>query len=185
MKIDDLLKKVNLLDKLNLLGKLFNSGHGFVPEPNKKKKVIFNYHDEKYYSYDKCVKKSKLKIDVDTIIIKFSKDTWYGNPKEWYNDDNYIDQINNKKCVSEFKKFYAKYKVLEKINSKKYIIIVKPFMEIHLYRKIKGDDLTIEDILFATRGLCVDHTRHIDSFDILKISENLMVLEPNIDNYSS
>ena len=52
-------------------------------------------------------------------------------------------------------------------------------------KNLKKDDITFEDILFATRGLCVDETRTIDSYNILKITDDVLTLEPNIDNYST
>ena len=74
---------------------------------------------------------------------------------------------------------------MDQINSKKYIEIIKPFMEIHLHFDIKKEKLTLNDILFATRCLCVDETRTINTYKILKQTEDILILEPEIDNFSS
>jgi hypothetical protein len=183
------MKIKEFLNELNLLGNVYTSGRGFVPEPKKENeeniKVIFNCKTEEYCDYDQCVSNSKKKINVDKIIIKYTDNTWYGDPIEWYNDDEYLKKIENENFIPIYKKHYKKYKLLDKINSKNYISIVDPFMEIHLDRNIKGEDLTFEDILFATRGLCVDHTRTINSYKKLKKTNNTLILEPDIDNYST
>ena len=135
------------IDELNFLGKLYNSGRGFVPEVNTDEKIICTYDDEDQninHDYCECVEKSKKTVNFCTIIIKYTNNTWYGNPKEWYNNDNRIKEMDNDHDFTpDYKKLYQKYKILDKINSKKYIQIIKPFMEIHLHSDIKMEKLTL------------------------------------------
>lgn len=177
----------DFINELNFLGKLYISGRGFVPKVDSNEKLIYDPcdEDETTYDYCECVEKSKKTVDYKTIIVKYTDNTWYGNPKEWYNDDDFINKIENYDYLSSYKKLYKKYKILDKISSKNYIQIIEPFMEIKLNSDIKKEKLTLDDILFATRGLCVDHTRRIDSYKILKKTKNVLILEPDIDNFSS
>ena len=55
-------------------------------------------------------------------------------------------------------------------------------MEVH----VEKDNITIDDILFATRALAWDSSRTIDSgYKILSVDENVLVLEPQMDNWST
>jgi hypothetical protein len=177
----------NFINDLNFLGNIYISGRGFVPEVNTDEKLIrtLDDEDETMYDYLECIEKSKKTVNFNTVIIKYTDNTWYGKPIEWYNNDNYIKKIENYDYALAYKKLYEKYKILDKINSKKYIEIIKPFMEIHLHSDIKKEKLTLDDILFATRGLCVDETRTINTYKILKQTEDILILEPEIDNFSS
>jgi hypothetical protein len=173
---------------LNLLGKIYSSGRGFVPEIEKKDNilVIYDYCDDEYYDYNQCVKRSKKTIDIEKIIIKFSENTWYGDLVEWYNNtDEENKKMENGRYSDEYKEHYKTYKLLNAINSKNYISIIEPFMEIHIDAKIKGSKITIDDVLFATRGLCIDHQRNINSFTEIKKTKKMLILEPDIDNFSS
>ena len=173
----------DFLDTLNLLGNLYNSGRGFVPKPDNNK-IICSLEDDEY-DYDECIEKSKKTVNFSEIIIKFSKDNWYNKPIKWYDDDDYIKKVESYNYCKKYIHLYKKYKVLDKINSKNYIKVVEPFMEIHLDKNLKQQDLTLEDILFATRSLCVDNTRRIDQYKILKQTDDMLILEPDIDNYST
>ena len=182
------LNMTNFINELNFLGKLYNSGRGLVPEVNTDEKIICSYDNDSNeinHDYYECVEKSKKTVNFLKIIIKYTDNTWYGNPVEWYNDDKSIKKMEKIKYTPDYRKLYEKYKILDKINSKHYIEIIKPFMEIHLHSDIKNDKLTLDDILFATRGLCGDETRTIESYKILKQTRDILTLEPDIDNYSS
>jgi hypothetical protein len=171
---------------LNLLGKFYSSGRGFVPEIEKINNimVIYDYNDDEYYNYNQCIKRATKTIDIEKIIIKFSKNDWYGDLVEWYND-NEKQKIENERYSDEYKEHYKTYKLLDTINSRNYINIIKPFMEIHIDAKIKGSKITIEDVLFASRGLCIDHQRNINSFTEIKKTKKMLILEPDIDNFST
>ena len=172
---------------LNLLGKFYSSGRGFVPEIEKINNimVIYDYNNDEYYDYNQCVKRSTKTIDIDKIIIKFSENNWCGKLIEWYNSDDEIKKMENYRYSNEYKEHFKTYKILDKINSRNYINIIKPFMEIHIDATIKGSKITIEDVLFASRGLCVDHQRYINSYTEIKKNKKMLILEPDIDNFSS
>jgi len=75
------------------------------------------------------------------------------------------------------------------IDSKSYIEINILYEKITISSKEKGSPITIEDILFATRGMCLDGDRYVCSMDHggYKLKErmgtSLLVLEPGIENF--
>lgn len=99
--------------------------------------------------------KSKIELPYESIILKFPNDYWVnGKPYllnkpdkiyEWYNDCT--NPENN-------------------ISSRDYITINTMYEKITISSKIKGSPITIEDILFATRGMCLDGSR-----DVVDMSE--------------
>ena len=66
-----------------------------------------------------------------------------------------------------------------------YIIVDALLSQVNISRKIKNDDLTINDILIAT-GILLLHDKSIinegDGYKILKQNNNMIMLEPNINN---
>jgi hypothetical protein len=120
---------------------------------------------------------SETEVVYDTVILKFPNDYWFdGKPHllsspnkiyEWYND-NEDEKLN--------------------IRSRSYIKIDIMYEKITISSKEKGSPLTIEDILFATRGMCLDGDRYLVNMDYggYKIKErmgnSLLVLEPEIEN---
>lgn len=106
------------------------------------------------------------------VIIKYQKNTWYQKPKEnWFNHQSrWFDLSLNR---------------LPYLKSRSYIKVIDPYMKVKVSAKKKGSPLTIEDILFATRALMSDETRTIDSYKVLKQDDTILVLEPQIDNFST
>ena len=73
----------------------------------------------------------------------------------------------------------------ELIQSRPYIEVDMDNNTVILWAKEKGSDLTIEDILFGSKGLMVDVYRTIDGYKIKSMDENMLVLELDIDNWST
>ena len=96
--------------------------------------------------------------DKDFIILKYTKNTWYGSPRIWWNSMN--------KYAQKLSPFYRQF-VLPDLSSRPYIHVIDPFMKVIIDAKEKGSLLTIDDILFATRALSLDATRSYDRFRIL------------------
>ncbi len=110
----------------------------------------------------------KIKIPFNKVIVKYTSNTWYGKLKEWYN-------VKNKDYTY----------ILPRLNTRKYIKIIEKFMIIDIEALCKNAPITVDDIMFATRGLMVDDSRFIDNFKILKIKKDTLTLEPEIDNFST
>jgi len=115
---------------------------------------------------DKLKELASKEILYPKITIKYIKDTWYGKPKEWY------------------KKYIRKNK-LEPIQTRPYITVVNPFMEVKLEVKKKGKPLTLDDVLFASRALMIDSGRTVFKYFIISENVNELVLKPDIDNFST
>ena len=109
----------------------------------------------------------RIKVPFEKIIIKYTTNGWYGILNEWYNKTHSI-RIT-----------------IPKLKTRKYIKIIEKFMKIEIDACLKDSPITLDDILFATRGLMVDGTRTIDNYKILKITKKTLYLEPEIDNYST
>ncbi len=76
------------------------------------------------------------------------------------------------------------------IKSRSYIKINKPFSEIAISADKKGSDLTIDDILFSNRAMCVDGNKYVvksytdpfKGYRILYDYNGELLLESNVDN---
>ena len=119
------------------------------------------------YDIDTLFRLSQQTVPFDKVTIKYLDDTWFGDLKKWYNRTS-----QNQKDLPPMK------------SRKEYIKIVEPFMEVTICAARKGRAITLEDILFATRGLMVDKTRNIDGgYKLLSQKNNHLVIEPDVDNY--
>jgi hypothetical protein len=113
-------------------------------------------------------------IPYRSVIIKYRKNDWYGCPIVWYNSLKVPGWLNSPRTDK-----------LPLVSSIPYIEVITPFMEVKVSADIKGSPLTVNDILFATRPLMVDGTRNIFKYDIISENEQELVLEPDIDNFST
>jgi hypothetical protein len=119
---------------------------------------------------------SEIEIEYDTVKIMFegrARDYWFRMPDEdWYNKHNFNP--------------YNHGQGLPTLNTKPYIMVINRYMEVHISKKQKGSPITLDDILFASRGLCMDHSRVIDEYKILSDNNSsTLVLVPTIDNFST
>lgn len=140
-------------------------------------KIKLNQDYSVLHDYNEIIKESETILPYKKIIIKFTdKNYWIKKPNEWYNEPS-----KWWKNCTKFKKYALPY-----LCSRNYINVKIPFMKVEVSSEEKGCSLTINDILFATRGLMCDDTRTIDEgYVILKESEDILKLEPKIDNWSS
>jgi hypothetical protein len=177
---------------LNLLGQCYHGYKGFDNgneiEYDKNDKFLMNVletkYEKKHYEIDLdeyiifetwfLEQEAKKEVVYDTVILKYPDDYWtYGKPC-------LLDE------PSEIYEWYGDF------NSKPYIKINSMYEKITISSKLKGSSITIEDILFATRGMCLDGWRYVVSFNEgggYKLKErmgnNLLVLEPGLDNFST
>jgi hypothetical protein len=118
---------------------------------------------------------SKIEIEYDTVKIMFegrARDYWFRMPDEdWYNKHNFNPYNNGQG--------------LPTLDTRPYIRVINLYMEVHILKKQKGSPITLDDILFASRGLCMDHSRVIDEYKILSDNNSTLVLVPTIDNFST
>lgn len=75
--------------------------------------------------------------------------------------------------------------LLPALSSRPHIHVTDLFLEITINSEEKGSPITIDDVLFASRGLCWDSTRSIKCFNILSDNGSRLVLMPDIDNWST
>jgi hypothetical protein len=125
---------------------------------------------------DELKDEAQTEIPFQTVVIKYTSDYWlyeYTELYKWYNQTSSCFYKENKDTH------------LPPLNTRPYIEINVPFMEIHISRQKKGQLITLDDILFATRGLMVDDTRIVDDgYKLLSYEPNVLILEPLIDNLS-
>lgn len=148
---------INLEDAKNA-GKTHLLGH---------KTIVIRLNVKEYGSNwttkPKKVKKTFFR-DKEAKIAKF----WYNLPKD--------------KFESELR---GQVEFVGPLSVRKYIHVIDTFEEIELRSDEKGSQLTIDDVLFACRGLCSDDTRSVDSFNVLSDNGSTLILKVNIDNSSS
>ncbi len=165
----------------NELVKYFNDEHSiFDVEGNHITDVNDIKMDAEYaieYDYNEILNESRTIVDYNEVVIKYKENTWYGKLREWYNEPR-----KNLVTPSEYLKPY----ILPYLNTRSYITIVEPFMKVVVSKEKKGTYLNIDDILFATRALMIDETRTVNGgYTILSETEETLVVEPDIDNYST
>jgi hypothetical protein len=200
---------------LNILGPIYYGGTGIqyasydcyvddftrLKHDIKKNRVTVKHYDEVLEHTDICndddcevdieYKKSYIdklmgfKSSFDKIIVTYTNNGWYGNLEPWYNFENDTRRATfwsgmrydiTDKCPKN---------ALPKLSSRKYITIVDFLMKIKIQKSKKKSSITIDDILFATRGLMLDSTRSIFRYKVLNVTDKTLVLEPEIDNYST
>lgn len=110
-------------------------------------------------------------VPFKTVIVKYRKNEWFGQLTPHWNS------------VSKW--FGPRKTRLPFLSTRPWITVDEPFMQVTLSADKKGSLLTLDDILFATRVLAVDTTRTYDKFKILSENETTLVLEPEMDNWST
>jgi len=128
------------------------------------------------YPYDDLIQELDSFIPYRTVIIKNGNTIWNTKPDHWYN-----------KKTTRFTNYKGNLRSLPYLNTLNYITIDDPFEQVTVKSKLKGTLLTINDVLFATRGLMADETRTVDSYEIVSVSEDkkTLIVKANIDNWST
>lgn len=75
-------------------------------------------------------------------------------------------------------------RMLGPLSTRKYINVTDYYEEVVISRKEKGHKITLDDILFASRALCVGPDRSSDKYTIIKDSKGVLTLLARIDNWS-
>jgi len=143
---------------------------------------VLEYIEDDMFIFDSCLLKDKAKYKIlyKTVILQYPSDYWRRKrTDEWYN--------NPSTWWKPYDKF--KHKLLPYLNTRSYIKVNDSYMKITISAEDKGSELTIDDILFATRGLASDDTRCICESDtkytILYDDNETLILQPNMDNFST
>jgi len=76
-------------------------------------------------------------------------------------------------------------KLIGPLSGRSYIKVIDLFEEVELRSEEKGDPITIDDVLFACRGICADDTRSVEKFSVLSDDGSKLVLMAHIDNWST
>ena len=131
---------------------------------------------------------SKIIIRLDYIGIESG---WIKYPSKvrstWWDDDVVVDspvdwyELPERliKCRSGLSS------LLGPISDMKYIEVTHPYDQVEINAKLKGNLITIDDILFASRALCKDPTRGPDGYSVLSDDGLTLILKANIDNFST
>jgi len=157
-------------DFFNLMNKLLTKKYiklkKYKTITQKNHNKVFDYVEdhEIYYQKQYIDNLAIIKVPFKKVIVKYQENTWYGKLRKWYDKDD------NK---------------LPKLNTHKYIKIIEEFMCIEINAYKKKSPIIFEDILFATRGLMLDNSRHVNRYTISKQKNNTLILEPDIDNFST
>lgn len=179
---------------LTTLGKMYHTGFGFnmdyqleISKDEYDEKLcdfIKKYADEDdeetelaYFPDYKIIDLAKMTIPFRTVILKYRKDNWYrkgmtvwcNEKSTWWNDKKFDERL------------------LPFLNTKPYITVDDPYMHVTISAEKKGSTITIDDVLFATRALAADDTRTVAVFrggyQIISITDDILTLEPSMDNF--
>ncbi len=190
-----LLNMEHTMMALNFLGPLYHSGQGLKYEAYSVNKdnidmlqdmvengyaSVYDYHDRKMFEvtdnnfrdishiiYDLEFLRAiaQQRIEFKEVTIKFAHNEWRIYPEMWDNREG---------------------NELPPLSTRNYIEVIDPFMNIRVSAEEKGQPLTIDDILFATRGLMADETRVVDEgYQLLRYDLDHLVIEPIVDNWST
>jgi hypothetical protein len=180
---------------LNNLGNIYHTYFGFnnhsehyVPNTEEDKQLFWSdyaSHEEQdgeeiWYDLDlSCVESAGNEMTPYSVVkLKLPEGYWtsYNASNEWYN-----------KPSAWWKDLKEPLQHLPYLKSRGFITIARVGYEIVVSAAEKGIPLTIEDILFAARGLAMDDTRTVatDGFNILSYEDGVLVLEPKTDNWST
>lgn len=180
---------------LNTLGRMYHTGFGLNDDSRYLELYIDKYNGdlcefiEQYaddededegmaYFHDYILKRlTTMIIPFSIVIIKYQRDAWYSKPDEWY----------NKKSIW-WKDDKFQNRLLPFLNTRPYITVVEHAMQVSISVEKKGSSITIDDILFATRALAADDIRTVvegTGYRIISINDNILTLEPNMDNFST
>lgn len=186
----------NKLLFIKYLGRFYHSYFGFRPagleytlcpeeDSEEKMNCICSYAEYEEESPDylnidvelsqECLQEdAQAPVEYSKIIIKYTDPNyWREKPsREWYNQPS--------RWFLNVTKPHLDY-----LQSRGYIKVLDPFMKVYLDADLKGNPLTYDDILFATRALCVDDTRTMNDYRILGVRNGILELEPEIDNWST
>lgn len=151
---------------------------------------------------------SGLGFKSDEIFIsdlEFDPSYWNGTTE----DDIYIANLKTVEKVAKKTKFphreiickqrgtkYTKYPKKEwynkkredgpdPVNSRSWNIVDQPYEVVRLDSAIKKAPLTIEDVFFACRAICVDNTRSYEEFYVINDEKGVLTLAVDIDNSST
>lgn len=126
-----------------------------------------------------------MMIPYQTVILKYKDGYWtYGKPHKLTDSDKIFEWYGNLKPYMKINDPYMKITISAEESR-------RDSSENQRFSLEKGVFLTIEDILFATRGMALDDTRIVVDISeggyrrLSKISEKLLVLEPNMNNIST
>ena len=148
---------------------------GFVGISNKEYKNIeqIKYDSSFCIYYDNKIlleEQAKLFVPYKTIIIKYMiQNNWKNNFPIWYNS-----KINE----------WFNGVVLSNLETRPYIKVKDIFMEVIVSSLEKGSNLTVDDILFATRALSPCQDLYINKgkgYKILSETIDTLILEPDIN----
>lgn len=175
------LSATETLSALNTLGPIFHSCYGIIPNKDDPSVCDLPFWDdddgEVYPNFEEMTNLAKKEIPFKKVTVKYEKDTWFGKPNEWWNDPEQRHYgVGKYYTVSE----------LPLLKDVKYIKVVEPFMRVDLSSTKKKSNLTVHDVLLACNALCLDNSRTIgEGFKVLSQTDTELVLEPQIDNFST
>ena len=75
--------------------------------------------------------------------------------------------------------------LLGALSDRQYIHVTVPYEEIEISSEDKGSPITIDDVLFACRGLCCGPDRSVSEFQVLSDDGSTLLLMADIDNWST
>jgi hypothetical protein len=133
--------------------------------------AIFDFNNIKHLT--------NMIIPFQTIVLKGSIEFWMNNSipeTEWYNEEPSSWTEDEKNRLLPF------------LNSRPYITVDNPYLEVTISAEKKGASLTLDDVLFATRALALEDTRYVANnkgYILISGLNNVLILQPTMDNYST
>jgi hypothetical protein len=132
----------------------------------------------------------KYYLDHDEILIRLRNDGesgWTEKPNKvkrtWFDEKDVV-----KTPVPWYelpKRASKKLEFVEPLSDRKYITVTDPYDEVKISKETKGSKITIDDVLFASRALCVGADRSVFSYAVLQDDGKTLKLIADIDNWST
>ena len=114
---------------------------------------------------------------------------WETKPKDctrtFFDKKDVVDVAKPWYELPERKSSAKKIKMVGPLSDRPYITVNNPYEEINISKLLKKENISIDDILFASRALCCGPDRSVSSYTVLYDDGITLKLMADIDNWST
>lgn len=140
---------------------------------------------------EKFAKNNKLSHKTIIICLDF-RSQWDHKPRKVKKTHFDNENVVQKRCdwyelparISK-SSFEPNISFVGPLSERPYIRVVDSYNEVKILSEKKGSQITVDDVLFASRALCGDATRSVDSYTVLSDNGSTLKLKAEIDNWST
>lgn len=154
--------------------------------------VPFEDGSEVHFNLSKTERTAKnWTLPHKTVILRLNhrgETNWKITPhkvkKTCFDDENVV----KKRCdwyqlPTRSSKYNPTKQFVGSFSERPFIRVVDPYEEIKISSVKKGSQITVDDVLFGSRGLCFGPDRSVENYTVLRDTGSTLVLMVKIDNW--